>query len=282
MGDIGLSPEAFNDLNSKGLHKVHLTGEKATLLIPLYAKALDSHSKHSILNDEKSAEIIQMIDYDFEKLKRFGNGNIMVVRAKQYDEWIREFLISNPDGVVLNLGCGLDTRISRINPPSTVSWFDVDFPEVIDERQKFYSNQAGYEMLASSITESKWLQKIQKGKPVIVIADGVFAYLTEEQVKELLNRITDYFPCGQIAFDVMNSYAVKMGKNRLREISGGEHRWAAEDIKRVDELDPKLKRKDTLTLLGSKYLPLKYRLLFGVALILPRYKNMMRLLRYWF
>jgi O-methyltransferase involved in polyketide biosynthesis len=83
---------------------VHLTGEMETLLIPLYAKALDNRSKHPILHDEKADEIIKTIDYDFEKLNSFGNGNVIVVRAKQLDEWVKEFLKSNPNAVVLNLG----------------------------------------------------------------------------------------------------------------------------------------------------------------------------------
>lgn len=51
---------------------------------------------------------------------------------------------SNPSAVVLNVGCGLDTRVSRINPPSDVNWFDLDYPEVIDERRNFYSDQGQY------------------------------------------------------------------------------------------------------------------------------------------
>jgi O-methyltransferase involved in polyketide biosynthesis len=182
----------------------------------------------------------------------------------------------------LNLGCGLDTRISRINPPSTVSWFDVDFPEVIEERQNFYSNREGYQMIGSSVTEYELKRKTPKDRSAITVADGVFEYLTEEQVKGLLNRISNYFPRGQVAFDVMNSYAVKMGKSRLKETAGAEHKWAVDDVNEVDQLDPKLRRVANLPLLGSKYLPLKYRLLFGIALILPRYRNMMRLLRYEF
>ena len=277
-----LPPENAKQSNSKRPNKINLTGEKATLLMPLYAKALDNHSSHPILHDEKADEIVSMIDYDFKKLKGFGNGNVMVVRAKQLDEWVKEFLRSNPNAVVLNLGCGLDTRISRINPPSTVSWFDVDFPEVIEERQNFYSNRDGYQMIASSLTELTWLQQTPKDRPAIIIADGVFEYLTKEEVKGLLNRITNYFPRGQIAFDTMNSYAMKMGRKRLKERTGAEHRWAVDDVNEVDQLDPKLRRLANLPLLGSKYLPLKYRRLFGIALILPRYKNMMRLLRYEF
>ena len=78
-----------------------------------------------------------MIDYDFDKLTGFGDRIMMPLRARQYDEWLREFLAAHRDAVVLNLGCGLDTRVSRIDPPTSVRWFDIDFPEVIDLRRNF-------------------------------------------------------------------------------------------------------------------------------------------------
>jgi O-methyltransferase involved in polyketide biosynthesis len=169
-------------------HKINLEKEKETLLITLYAKALDSRSKNPILNDTKAEEIVNMIDYDFDKVSGFGN-EIMVVRAKQLDTWLNEFLKIYPEATVLNLGCGLDTRISRINRPSTVHWFDVDFPEVIELRRLFYSNQAGYEMIASSVTELNWLERIPRDKPVMIIAEGVLEYLTEDEIKILLNWV---------------------------------------------------------------------------------------------
>ena len=111
----------------------------------------------------------------------------------------------------LNLGCGLDTRISRINPPARVQWFDVDYPEVIKLRKNFYFSRDGYTMIASSLTDADWLAEIPNGQPAIIIAIGVLEYLTGEEVKNLLNRITGYFPQGLMAFDVMNSYAINLG-----------------------------------------------------------------------
>jgi len=75
----------------KTTDKVHLTEEKETLFITLYAKALDNRSRHPILNDKTADDLIKTIDYDFTKLKGFGN-NVIVIRAKQFDEWIKEFI----------------------------------------------------------------------------------------------------------------------------------------------------------------------------------------------
>ena len=276
------SPSKGNGDSGQAVHKVHLTGEKKTLLITLYAKALDSRSKHSILGDKRADEMVRMIDYDFESLRDIGNGNVMVVRARQMDEWVREFLRSNPDAVVLNLGCGLDTRFSRIQPSPRVSWFDVDYPDVIAERRNFYSDREGYQMLESSVTEPGWLGKVPGGRPTLVVAEGVLEYLTEEEVRTLLNRVTDRFPRGNVVFDVMNSFAVQSGSKKLRERTGAEHRWVVDDVKAIDRLNPELRRVSNESVFGSKYLPVGYRLTFGTASILPRFRDMMRMLRYEF
>ncbi len=77
----------------------------------------------------------------------------------------------------MHLGCGLDTRISRLNPPLTVSWFDVDYLQVIELRKKFFVEKEGYKMISSSITSSKWLSKIPKNRPTTIIAEGVLEYI---------------------------------------------------------------------------------------------------------
>lgn len=272
-------------LKSNQLYKIPLEKEKETLLITLYAKTLDSQLKNSILNDQKAAEILAVIDYDFEKLNSFGNGNTMVVRAKQMDTWVEEFLKTHPEANVLNLGCGLDTRISRINPSSNVNWFDVDYPEVIEVRKLFYSNREGYEMVPSSLNQLNWLDRIPRDKPVMIIAEGVLEYLTEDEVKTLLNGLSDYFLHGQIAFDVMNTFAINSSKEILEKTIGAQHKWAVDNVQDVDKLDQKLTRIANLSVIESKYmkkLSLKFRLIYTLMYLIPSFRNMIRLLLYKF
>ena len=265
--------------------KLHLTGDKATLLLTLHARAMDYRSRHSILNDRRADEIVRSVDYDFESLKVFGNGSFMVVRAKQIDDWLKEFLKRNPNAVVLNLGCGLDTRVSRVDPSQGVSWYDLDFPEVIKVRRDFYTDRDGYKMIESPVTEPGWLDDIPKDRPTIVISDGMMEYLTESEAKALLNRLTDHLDHGVIILDVMSSFGIESAKKNLKEGMGAEHRWAVDDVSKVDAMDPKLRRKDDLALFQRKclsQLPMKYRLVFGLMSFSSRFKNMMHLLRYEF
>ncbi|WP_433747948.1 class I SAM-dependent methyltransferase [Falsibacillus pallidus] len=269
----------------KNNHKISLEKEQETLLITLYAKAIDSRLENSILHDEKASEIQNLIDYDFEKFNTYDNGKVMVLRAKQFDDWIVEFLDFNPSAVIVNLGCGLDTRVSRINPGQGVRWFDVDFPEVIKVRKLFFSNGSSYEMIESSVTDEGWLCHVPQDKPVMVVAEGILEYLTEEEVKTLFNRITSYFSKGQISFDVMNTFAIQSGKDSLKQSTGAEHKWAIDDTSEVDKLFPILKKMNDLSVFSTRYvrkLPWKLQLLYRLMRLIPSFRNMIRLLRYQF
>ncbi len=272
-------------MTSSDKTQIYLTKVQETLLITLYAKAIDNRSQNSILHDAKADEMVGMIHYDFTKLNSWGNDNLIVVRAKQYDEWIQEFIRGNPACVVLNLGCGLDTRITRIAPPTTISWFDVDFPDVIQLRKTFYAEQPGYRMIESSITDPAWLQEIPTGRPALIVAEGVLEYLTSEEAKNLLNRLTDHISHGKITFDVMNSFAIQSAKSAKDEPTAGLHKWEVNDIQEVDILDPKLKRETVMSIFYSPFigkLPLGYLLLYRAMALVPRFRDMIRLLRYQF
>jgi len=264
--------------------KIQLTEEKETLFIPLYGKALDYRSKNSILNDSTANDIVEKIGIDFTKHKRAGS-EVSAVRAKQYDEWTKDFITKNKNAVVVHLGCGLDARITRTQPPASIAWFDVDYPEVISLRKQFYSETDEYKMIASSITAQNWLETIPNDRSALIIAEGVFEYLSEEEVKTLLRRLTNYFSHGQIAFDAMNPSSVNLKQEQLKKATGATIRWTVDDISEVDELNSKLKRIEIVPLFKSIFieqLPFGFRFILGLLAFLPKYKNGMRLLRYNF
>jgi O-methyltransferase involved in polyketide biosynthesis len=182
--------------------KVRLTKEKETYLITLYGKALDSRTENPILGDTFADAVVRKIDFDFEKLKSPKGAEVSLpVRAKHFDQWTREFLAAHPASTVLNLGCGLDSRVFRIDPPPGVRWYDVDLPDVIDLRKQLYPECHDCVLISSSVTDPGWLDGIPADRPVIVVAEGLLQYLSEHEVIALFSRITGKFPGGQIIFD---------------------------------------------------------------------------------
>jgi O-methyltransferase involved in polyketide biosynthesis len=183
--------------------KVHIPLKYETYLPTLYGKARDAHAAHPILGDTYAADVVDHIDFDFSTLKA-ARGDAAITlpfRAKQLDGWVRDFLARNPTATVLHLGCGLDSRVFRIDPPPTVRWYDVDLPDVIDLRRQLYPERHDYEMVGTSVTDVEWLDSIPGDRPVMVVAEGLVQYLTMEETVALLERITERFPNGEVIFD---------------------------------------------------------------------------------
>jgi O-methyltransferase involved in polyketide biosynthesis len=103
---------------------------------------------------------------------------------------------------VLHLGCGLDSRVFRIDPLATVHWYDIDFPDVIELRRRLYPERHDYTLIPASVTEAGWLDAISPDQPVLAVAEGLLQHLSEKDAFAMLNRITERFPSGQILFDI--------------------------------------------------------------------------------
>src|SRR3954454_20399031 len=142
-GKISMQPE-----------KVSLSGVSQTLLITAHAKAMESRMPSSLLNDRFAAAALGRLDYDASKVDLGPDGAVsMAMRAKILDDWTRSFIDRHKDAVVLNLGCGLDSRIFRVDPSADVTWYDVDLPEVVALRQRIYpARNGGYRLIATSVT----------------------------------------------------------------------------------------------------------------------------------
>jgi len=99
------------------------------------------------------------------------------VRAKAYDESVKRFLQAQSECVVLHLGCGLDTRVYRVNPPSSVGRYDIDLPDVIGLRKRLFAQRAGLHAIAAFLTDPELLDTIPGNRPVLVVAEGLTPYL---------------------------------------------------------------------------------------------------------
>lgn len=180
-----------------------LTDVQKTCLPTLYGKALDARAADPILGDTLADAAVRQLDFDFSTLPVPKSAAISLpIRAKHLDGWTREFLVAHPRTVVLHLGCGLDTRVYRISPSATdVRWFDVDLPEVISLREQLYPDRSGYELIAASVTDPAWLDRIPSDLPVLVVGEGVVMHVPTAEVATLFNRIAQRFPSGQFCFD---------------------------------------------------------------------------------
>ena len=222
--------------------KIHLTGVKQTLLLTLYARALESRSANPVLRDPSAEDTVDLLDYDFGALKTQQVDELLpVMRARLLDTWTAEFLAANPGATVLSLGCGLDSRVLRVNPPASAQWYDLDYPDVIGLRQRFFPERSGYRMIASSVTDPGWLEEVPGGGHAMVIAEGLLMYLSEDDVRQLLGRLLGRFSGGLLAFDAFSGVVVRIAKYAPgARIMGLRMRWGFDDPRQIEQWYPRL------------------------------------------
>lgn len=266
-------------------NKVKLDREKETLLVPLYGKALESRKKRPVLYDKKAMEIVRSINYDFDSLKIPGKTNTMLcLRAKLIDNFTHEFIGANPGALVLHLGCGLDSRYDRLNCPA-VDWYDLDFPEVIEIRKRFFPESGHYHLIPSSVTDSAWIDLIPAGKPAcLVIAEGLFMYLREADLKPLLEQLRRRVGRCTLIFDAFSKYTARHVKRHpsLKK-TGAKTYWGIDDPQEMAGWFPGIRfvreiyftKNDELDNLGPAN-----RLIYKLAHRIPIARNAQRIMVY--
>ncbi|MGP4015446.1 class I SAM-dependent methyltransferase [Saccharopolyspora sp. 5N708] len=222
--------------------KVELTGAQATMLATLYLRALDNRSADPMLGDRWADEAVQRIDYDFSKFKISArNAGSVAIRANALDRWVEDAL--RPDMTVLHLGCGLDSRFERVDPPASVEWYDIDQPDVVELRKRLFPELPHRHTIGSSVTAPGLLDDIPGDRPVLMVAEGLTMYLSESDGFALLRRITEHFPSGELLFDAFSSLGVR-GSNRFNPVvvrAGAHLEWGIDDPRSLESAVPGLR-----------------------------------------
>jgi O-methyltransferase involved in polyketide biosynthesis len=264
------------------------TGVRATLFLTLYTKAMDNRTARPILGACQADEIVSKLDYNFGKFK-VTKGLVVngAIRARHLDDCVGDFIRHHPTAVVVEIGCGLDNRSSRIPAPASVTWFDVDYPDVIELRRRFIGEDDAHRMLGADLNDPGWLQQIPRDRPAIIAADGVTPFLTESANKQLFQRLTSHFASGEIVFNGYTTTVVRLMKKHPTMMAiGAADGFGFDDPREPERWAPRLKFVEAIALIKTPYarqLPFGYRLLFALLKHIPwMQREGGRILRYRF
>jgi methyltransferase (TIGR00027 family) len=204
-------------VENPGLYDVKITDISSTMLLTLYCRAIESQSPDPVIHDPEAVRITTALNSLLARssdrmYRELAEGKLnrkltlfISLRARKFDNYARAFLMNNPGGTVVNLGCGLDTRFWRI-ANGKISFYDLDLPEVIEIKKKLCRESERYHMIASSVLNYEWLSllKSQVNGPVLFLAEGLFMYLERNDVKELVLKLQSGFPGSELACEVVN------------------------------------------------------------------------------
>lgn len=218
-----------------------------TLLIPLYMRAKESRRRNdAILHDQLAEQLVDNIEYDYSKFDGAKLSAIgCVVRGWYFDDAIRRFIASHKHPVVVNVGCGLDTRYQRIEAHNKAMFYELDLPEVIELRNKLIPEPKRDKYIPASLLETEWMDELRSKHPdsdFIFVVEGVFMYFYEKQVRQVLRHLADRFTGGELWFDACGTI---MSRHGLKPDSLRDHkaqiRSGISDGHEVERWEPRLR-----------------------------------------
>ena len=149
-----------------------------------------------------------------------------------------------PGAAVIHIGGGLDSRLCRIGTDGH-AWYDVDFPEVVGERRKYYKESVEYHMLSADVRDTTWLDAIPGGTDAIAVMEGVSMYLRREELLGLLASLAVRFGRVALLMDCYTVFAAKVSKykNPVNEV-GVSQLYGVDDPRELEQGNGLLFRRE--------------------------------------
>jgi O-methyltransferase involved in polyketide biosynthesis len=160
-----------------------------TLLIPLYGRATLTARGSALISDPRAVEMVEAIDYDFGVFDGAPSLFGAVLRTRVLDVWVQRWLSARPAGTVVELGAGLNTRYERLDN-GLAHWLEVDLPDAMALRRRFFTDTERRRMLAGSATGDDWVAAAAAlPGPWLVVAEAVLCFLGEADVRRALGHV---------------------------------------------------------------------------------------------
>ena len=192
-----------------------------TLFVPMLGRIYSSENFPHILKDEKALELKAMLPKNLKGQDTQTQYTLMAsaVRSTNMDRYIRNFMKRNPDGVVVQLGCGLETTFYRDDNGKTV-WYEVDLPDVINYRRELLGTPKRDNYIPADAFGEEWIKQVREAhptEPVLVTASGIFYYFEEKTVLDLFKRLKNYGNI-EIVFDTVNGSGMKRMSKYMKQV----------------------------------------------------------------
>ena len=111
--------------------------------------------------------------------------------------WLTDYLISEQlrqgTDMVINLAAGLDARPYRMELSRSLQWIEVDLPEILAHKEEILRNEkpvcvlerVRLDLSNKSARRELFSELSRRANRVLVVAEGLLVYLTEDEVAAL-------------------------------------------------------------------------------------------------
>lgn len=196
-----------------------------TLYIPLYGKALVSR-KGVILRDPTAERIWDAEGFELRgKARSRWLAYYMAMRSRVFDMWAQPQLErTDGDALVLHIGCGLDSRALRVSHDGC-AWYDIDLPDVIAERRRYFAEEEGYRMISGDARDPEaWLGELPDSGSAVVLLEGITMYLTRGELVGLLSAIKRRYARVSLLMDCYTGLGARLSArgNPIRAVGNAQ------------------------------------------------------------
>ena len=197
-----------------------------TLFIPMLGRLYASEHCPQILYDGKALELKEKLPSELLSQGRLSQYTLLAsaARSANMDRIIRAFLERRPDGVIVQLGCGLETVYYRCDNGKS-HWYAVDLPRVVEYRRELLPEPERETYLAGDAFAGDWIRQIRADvpeTPILVTAGGLFHYFEESKVVGLLRMLTGFGEI-EVVFDALSKSGVAMmQKKYMKQMGHGD------------------------------------------------------------
>ena len=188
--------------------KITLEGVEETMFVPLIARAIESKRKNPAFVDEVAVRVMEELNYDFSKHRAKMNIWGCATRTVLFDNEARKFIEANPACTVINIASGLDNRFSRVDN-GQIQWYNIDLDNIINLRKEIFVDHERITDIACSALDYAWIEKIKERDNVLIIAEGIVMYFTEDEVIQLFTEIAKSFSKVTALVEIMSTNMVK-------------------------------------------------------------------------
>ena len=199
-----------------------------TLFVPMLGRIFASEHYPQILYDQKALSLKRKLPSAWMTPAKQSEYTLLAsaVRSANIDRKIQAFFKREQDGVVVQLGCGLETAYYR-NDNGKNRWYAVDLPHVMEYRRKLLPETEREIYLSGDAFTDTWIKRIRndvKDVPILLTASGLFYYFEEAKVIEFFRLLKDFGEI-EVVFDAVSKNGMRMiQKKYMKQVGHADAR----------------------------------------------------------
>jgi O-methyltransferase involved in polyketide biosynthesis len=228
-----------------------LRGIPATLFLTLAARALAPIEAPELgLADSKADEILARLEIDPRQFALNANEvRAVVLRSQWFAQTTRRFFERYPEGLCINVGCGLTASFEQVAEAGggSFSWIDLDLPEVIAIRRRFFVETERRRIIEGDITKSSLFSMLpwSNSQPALIVAEGLLYYLKPARVEAFLRAQAEAADSRRAQIEIAFDYVSRLGawivgRRPAHRQLGTAYSWTLRRPSDLLRIDPRL------------------------------------------